>query len=52
MRTVSTSEMLDRHLKSFAESDLEGMRADCSSDAVLFVRIHTHWAYHQPKIAV
>ena len=37
MRTVSTSDVLDRHLKSFAEYDLEGVLADYSSDAVLFV---------------
>lgn len=34
---VSTSDVLDRHLKSFAEYDLEGVLADYSSDAVLFV---------------
>ena len=32
-----TSEVLDRHLKSFAEHDLDGVLADYSSDAVLFV---------------
>jgi ketosteroid isomerase-like protein len=37
MRTVSTSDVLDRHLKCFAEYDLEGVLADYSSDAVLFV---------------
>ena len=36
MRTVSTSDVLDRHLKCFAEYDLEGVLADYSSDAVLF----------------
>jgi len=34
---VLTSEVLDRHLKSFAEHDLDGVLADYSSDAVLFV---------------
>ena len=34
---VSTSDVLDRHLKSFAERDLDGVLADYSSDAVLFV---------------
>ena len=34
---VSTSDVLDRHLKSFAEHDVEGILADYSSDAVLFV---------------
>jgi ketosteroid isomerase-like protein len=33
---VSTSDVLDRHLKSFAEYDLDGILADYSSDAVLF----------------
>jgi ketosteroid isomerase-like protein len=37
MRTVSTSDVLDRHLKCFAEYDLEGVLADYSSDTVLFV---------------
>jgi ketosteroid isomerase-like protein len=37
MRTVSTSDVLDRHLKCFAEYDLEGVLADYSSDAVLFM---------------
>ena len=32
----STSEVLDRHLKSFAECDLEAILADYSSAAVLF----------------
>lgn len=36
MRMVSTSEVLDRHLKSFADYDLDGVLADYSSDAVLF----------------
>ena len=34
---VSTSDVLDRHLQSFAEYDLDGVLADYSSDAVLFV---------------
>ena len=34
---VSTSDVLDRHLKCFAEYDLDGVLADYSSDAVLFV---------------
>jgi ketosteroid isomerase-like protein len=33
---VSTNDVLDRHLKSFAEFDLDGVLADYSSDAVLF----------------
>jgi ketosteroid isomerase-like protein len=37
MKTVSTSEVLDRHLKAFAEYDVEGVVSDYSSDAVLFV---------------
>lgn len=34
---ASTSDVLDRHLRSFAEYDLDGILADYSSDAVLFV---------------
>jgi ketosteroid isomerase-like protein len=34
---ASTNEVLDRHLKSFAEHDVDGVVADYSSDAVLFV---------------
>ena len=34
---MSTSDVLDRHLKSFAARDLDGVLADYSSDAVLFV---------------
>jgi ketosteroid isomerase-like protein len=34
---ISTSDVLDRHLKSFAAFDLNGVLADYSSDAVLFV---------------
>jgi ketosteroid isomerase-like protein len=34
---VSTSDILDRHLKSFAARDLDGILADYSADAVLFV---------------
>ena len=37
MRMLSTSDVLDHHLKSFAEYDLDGVLADYSSDAVLFV---------------
>jgi len=37
MTMVSTSDVLDRHLKSFAEYDVDGVLADYSSDAVLFV---------------
>ena len=37
MKILSTSDVLDRHLKSFAEHDVEGVLADYSSDAVLFV---------------
>ena len=33
---VSTSDVLDRHLKSFAEYDVDGLLSDYSSDAVLF----------------
>ena len=33
---LSTSDVLDRHLRSFAERDIEGVLADYSSDAVLF----------------
>ncbi len=33
----TTSDVLDRHLKCFRENDLEGVVADYSSDAVLFV---------------
>jgi ketosteroid isomerase-like protein len=36
MRMVSTSDVLDRHLKSFAEYNIDGVLADYSSDAVLF----------------
>ena len=34
---ISTSDVLDRHLRSFAERDLDGLLADYSSDAVLFI---------------
>jgi ketosteroid isomerase-like protein len=34
---LSTSDVLDRHMKSFADHDLNGVLADYSSDAVLFV---------------
>ena len=33
---LSTSEVLDRHLKSFAEQDVDAVVADYSPDAVLF----------------
>jgi ketosteroid isomerase-like protein len=33
---LSTSDVLDRHLKSFAEQDLDGLLADYTPDAVLF----------------
>src|SRR5215471_1894193 len=34
---ITTSEVLDHHLKSFAEYDVDAAVADYSSDAVLFV---------------
>jgi ketosteroid isomerase-like protein len=34
---ITTSEVLDHHLKSFAEYDVDGAVADYASDAVLFV---------------
>jgi ketosteroid isomerase-like protein len=34
---LSTSDVLDHHLKSFSEHDVEGILADYSSDAVLFL---------------
>ena len=37
MKMLSTSDVLDGHLKSFADYDIEGVVADYSSDAVLFV---------------
>ena len=37
MKIVSTSDVLDRHLKSFAEYDVDRVVADYSSDAVFFV---------------
>jgi hypothetical protein len=36
MTTLSTSDVLDRHLNSFAKYDLAGILADYSSDAILF----------------
>ena len=33
----TTSEIVDQHMKSFAERDLDGVLADYSSDAVLFI---------------
>jgi hypothetical protein len=37
MKMLSTSDVLDSHLKSFADCDVEGVVPDYSSDAVLFV---------------
>jgi hypothetical protein len=37
LRMLSTGDVLDRHLNCFAEYDLDGVLADYSSDAVLFV---------------
>src|SRR5438105_4293306 len=34
---ASTKDLLDHHLKCFAERNLEGILADYSSDAVLFM---------------
>ena len=34
---ISTRDVLDRHLKSFADRDVEGVMADYSPEAVLFV---------------
>ncbi len=34
---LSTSDVLDRHLKAFGEYDVDGVLADYSPDAVLFV---------------
>jgi ketosteroid isomerase-like protein len=34
---LTTNAVLDRHLKSFADGDLDGILADYSSDAVLFI---------------
>ena len=36
MKTISTGAVLDRHLKSFAEHDVDGIVSDYASDAVLF----------------
>jgi ketosteroid isomerase-like protein len=36
MTTLSTSDVLDRHLDSFAKYDLDGILADYASNAVLF----------------
>ncbi len=33
---LSVNDVLDRHLRSFAERDVDGVLADYSSDAVLF----------------
>jgi ketosteroid isomerase-like protein len=35
--TASTQDVLDHHLKCFGEGNLEGILADYSSDAVLFM---------------
>ena len=37
MGILSTSDVLDRHLKAFSEYDVDGLLADYSSDAVLFI---------------
>lgn len=37
MKVASTTEVLDRHLKSFAERDVDGLLADYSPDAKFFV---------------
>jgi ketosteroid isomerase-like protein len=34
---TTTGDVLDQHLKCFSENDLEGVLADYTSDAVLFV---------------
>ena len=34
---LTTSDVLDQHLKCFGENDLDGVVADYASDAVLFV---------------
>jgi uncharacterized protein (TIGR02246 family) len=34
---LTTGDVLDKHLRSFNENDLDGVLADYSSDAVLFV---------------
>ena len=36
MTTLSTSDVLDHHLNSFAKYDVAGILADYSSDAILF----------------
>ena len=36
MKTTSTSDVLDRHLKAFAEYDVDAVVADYLSDALLF----------------
>ena len=33
----TTSDIINQHLKSFGENDLDGVLADYSSDAVLFI---------------
>ena len=34
---ADNGDVLDQHLKSFSENDLDGVLADYSSDAVLFI---------------
>jgi hypothetical protein len=34
---LTTSDVVNQHLKCFGEHDLEGVLADYSSDAVLFI---------------
>jgi len=36
MNMLSTSDVLDRHLKAFAEYDIDGVLSDYSPDAILF----------------
>ena len=36
MGIASTSDVLDRHLKAFADFDLDGILADYAADAILF----------------
>ena len=37
MKVMATSDVLDRHLKAFAEYNVDGVLEDYSSDAVLFI---------------
>ena len=34
---MCTSDVLDHHLKCFGENDIDGILADYSTDAVLFI---------------